>query len=69
MDIDLIADLREKHETKQLTRIGYVLAACERLQVEPDIVNRQWLANELGLKVKNLTSAISIAKKRGLITK
>jgi DNA-binding MarR family transcriptional regulator len=67
MQIDLLIDLRNRLNLGLITKLGYVLEACRVLQVDPTTVDRQWLADQLGMSYTAITSQIHELKKKGLI--
>ncbi|WP_373545020.1 hypothetical protein [Chamaesiphon sp.] len=67
MDIDLLADLRQQRTSGLLTGGGYVLAACQVLEVDIATVDRKWLASQLGLSYQATRSTIARLKAKGLL--
>jgi DNA-binding MarR family transcriptional regulator len=62
-------DIREDYERGIYTQHGYILRVCERLGYEPLLVDRQALADILGMKKATLTGVLSHMAKKGLIDK
>jgi Mn-dependent DtxR family transcriptional regulator len=67
MQFDLLVDLKKKHEEGIYTRRGYILEACNTLQVDVATVDRKWLADQLGISYTSLTSQICEMRKKGLV--
>lgn len=61
-------ELRDRLDKGLITKLGYVIEACEVLELENPIgVDRKWLANELGMSYTALTNQLHVAKGKGLI--
>lgn len=69
IDYDPLISIKTDYHNGLLTQHGYIMKACEVLRVEPLIVDRGWLANELGIKRNTLTGILSHMKAKGLISK
>jgi predicted anti-sigma-YlaC factor YlaD len=67
MDIDLLIHLKERRAKGLLTGTGYLLAACEILQVEIATVDRVWLASQVGMTYKATQGTIDRLRAKGLI--
>jgi hypothetical protein len=67
MDIDLLSELKERRAKGILTGTGYLLEACELLQVDILVVDRQWLAKQTGLSYQAVRSTICRLKAKGMI--
>ena len=68
-NIDILTDIKNEYARGLLTQHGYILRCCDRLNVEPLLVDRGWLAGELGIKRNTLTGILSHMKAKGLISK
>jgi DNA-binding MarR family transcriptional regulator len=66
MQIDLLIELKDRLDKGLITKLGYVWEACNVLQVDPATVDRQWLADQLGMSYTAITSQIHELKKKGL---
>ena len=60
-------DIRSDYERGILTQHGFILRLCDRLGVEPLKMDRQALADIVGMKKKTLTGVLSHMKGKGLI--
>jgi DNA-binding MarR family transcriptional regulator len=69
IDYDPLTSIKNDYRDGLLTQHGYIIKSCEALEVEPLIVDRGWLAGELGIKRNTLTSILSQMKAKGLISK
>jgi DNA-binding MarR family transcriptional regulator len=67
MQVDLLVELKDSLAKGLITKLGYVWEACKVLQVDPATVDRQWLADQLGMSYTATTSQIHELKKKGLI--
>jgi DNA-binding MarR family transcriptional regulator len=69
IDYDPLTSIKNDYRDGLLTQHGYIIKSCQALEVEPLIVDRGWLAEELGIKRATLTGILSHMKAKGLISK
>jgi predicted ArsR family transcriptional regulator len=67
MQVDLLVELKDRLAKGLITKLGYVWEACQILQVDPASVDRQWLADHLGMSYTATTSQLHELKKKGLL--
>jgi predicted ArsR family transcriptional regulator len=67
MQVDLLVELKDRLGKGLITKLGYVWEACQILQVDPASVDRQWLADQLGMSYTATTKQLSELKKKGLL--
>jgi hypothetical protein len=67
MDIDLLVELRERRAKGILTAGGYLLEACQLLQVDILTIDRQWLATQTGMTHKAVQRSIDRLRSKGVI--
>jgi hypothetical protein len=67
MDIDLLAELKQRRANGLLTVGGYLVEACNALQVDIATVNRQWLSEQVDMTYTATVNAIARLRARGLI--
>jgi DNA-binding MarR family transcriptional regulator len=67
MQVNLLTELKYRLDKGLVTKLGYVWEACKVLQVDPATVDRQWLADQLGMSYTATTKQLSELKKKGLI--
>jgi CRP-like cAMP-binding protein len=68
MDIDLLAELKLKLSEGLVTKTGYVFEACQILEVDnPMSVDRQWLADMLGLSYSATTQLLHRLRASGKV--
>jgi CRP-like cAMP-binding protein len=61
-------DIKQDYDRGLLTQHGYILRMCERMGIEPEEIDRQALADMLGMKKKTLTGVLSNMRIRGLLS-
>ena len=66
--MDLLTDLKAKYADGMITRTGYVLEACQLLQVDnPMGIDRSWLSDQIGMSYTATTKQLHRLRNKGLI--